>query len=130
MHVNNTTKAFSRHVYMTKVVWVDLLLGDVCLYTREKNRKLFSDADGAGLYLRRCLFVLFTKWTLHHRNSHKIAHTGPVSAFPLGSLGHAALVRSKNICFVNYIPIWLFCQVALRTRIEELGHLSKTTRIN
>ena len=99
MHVNNTTKAFSRHVYMTKVVWVDLILGAVCLYTREKNRKLFSDADGAGLYLRRCLFVLFTKWTLHHRNSHKIAHTGPVSAFPLGSLGYAALVRSKNICF-------------------------------
>ena len=68
------------------------------VYTR-KNQKLFSHADGAGVYLRRCLFVLFTKWTLHHRNSHKIAHTGPVSAFPLGSLGHAALVRSKNICF-------------------------------
>ena len=99
MLVNYVSNAFLRHVYMKKVVWVDLLLGAVCLYTRENNQKLFSDADGAGLYLRRCLFVLFTKWTLHHRNSHKIAHTGPVSAFPLGSLGHAALVRSKNICF-------------------------------
>ena len=99
MNVYNTTEAFSWYVYMKKVVWVDLLLGAVCLYTREKIEKLFSYADEAGVYLRRCLFVLFTKWTLHHRNSHKIAHTGPVSAFPLGSLGHAALVRSKNICF-------------------------------
>ena len=99
MIVNYVSNTFLRHVYMKKVVWVDLLLGAICLYTREKIQKLFSDADGAGLYLHRCLFVLFTKWTLHHCNSHKIAHTGPVSAFPLGSLGHAALVRSKNICF-------------------------------
>ena len=99
MVVNYVSNAFSRHIYMKKVAWADLLLGAVCLYTREKIEKLFSHADEAGVYLRRCLFVLFTKWTLHHRNSHKIAHTGPVSAFPLGSLGHAALVRSKNICF-------------------------------
>jgi hypothetical protein len=98
---NCVSNALLRHVYMKKVAGVDLLLGPVCLYTREKNRTLFSHADGAELYLRRCLFVHVTKWTLRRRNSHKIAHTGPVSAFPfpLGSLGHAALVQSKNMYF-------------------------------
>jgi hypothetical protein len=88
---------------MIKVVWVDLILGAVCLYTREKKRKLFSDADGAGLNLRRCLFVLYLQSGLCiivTLTKSRITHTGPVSAFPLGSLGHAALFKSKNVCFL------------------------------
>ena len=48
MHVNNTTKSFSRHVYMTKVVWVDLLFGAVCLYTREKIENNFLTRTELG----------------------------------------------------------------------------------
>ena len=71
MHVNNTTKAFSRHVYMTKVVWVDLLLGPVCLYTREKIENYFLTRTELGCisvvaflyYLQSglCIIVTLTK---------------------------------------------------------------------
>ena len=81
------------------------------VYTR-KNRKLFSDADGAGLYLRRCLFVLFTKWTFHHRDSQKIAHTRTVSAFPLGPSGMPLWSGVK--LFVSLIIFRFGCFAKLR----------------
>ena len=71
MHVNNTNKAFSRHVYMTKVVWVDLILGAVCLYTREKIENIFLTRTELGCisvvaflyYLQSglCIIVTLTK---------------------------------------------------------------------
>ena len=131
MHLHNTTEAFLRYVSMKKVVWVDILLGHVvCVYTREKIENNFLTRKKLGCIsavafsyiLQSGLFNIVTLTKSRMRALFRPSLLVP-SGMPLWS-------GVKIFFFDNYMVICMFCQFALRTRIEELEHWSKTTRIN